>query len=221
MSLDQRPREKALRQGLNSLSDLELIALILQSGSKDRSVFDIAQDVLIETEGLSQLFNMHVNSLMKIKGIREVKALQLLAGVELCKRVLKTNTYRMQIKNSQDVIQWFKVEYGYLTQENFVCVYLDTKARIISHRVLAIGTLNEACVHPRDVFKEAYLQNAAGVICVHNHPSGDPSPSLEDINMTKQLVSIAKMNGIQFIDHVIVAKSRYYSFCEVGMLASS
>ena len=198
MSLDQRPREKALRQGLNSLSDLELIALILQSGSKDRSVFDIAQDVLIETEGLSQLFNMHVNSLMKIKGIREVKALQLLAGVELCKRVLKTNAYRMQIKKFLRMLfSGLKVEYGYLTQENFVCVYLDTKARIISHRVLAIGTLNEACVHPRDVFKEAYLQNAAGVICVHNHPSGDPSPSLEDINMTKQLVSIAKMNGIQ------------------------
>ena len=214
MNLEQRPREKALRHGLASLSDLELVALILQSGQKERSVFDLAHDVLLLTDGLSHLFDLHVNSLMKIKGIKEVKALQLLAGVELCKRVLQTNAYRMQIKNSRDVIQWFKVEFGYLKQEYFVGIYLDTKGRIISHKILAIGTLNEACIHPREVFKEAFLLNAASVICVHNHPSGDPSPSIEDKDITFQLKAVAQMNGINFLDHVIVAKNKYYSFCE-------
>ena len=172
MEVEQRPREKALRYGLESLSDLELVALILQSGNKNRSVFEIASDVLKESEGLSKLMTMHVNTLMQIQGIREVKALQLLASVELSKRVIKSKVYHAPILKPEDVIEWFKFEYGTMSQECFIALYLDTKSKLISHRVLFKGTLNESVVHPREVFKEAFLQNANSVLIAHNHPSG-------------------------------------------------
>lgn len=129
MEVEQRPREKALRYGLESLSDLELVALILQSGNKNRSVFEIASDVLKESEGLSKLMQMHVNTLMQIQGIREVKALQLLASVELSKRVIKSKIYHASILKPEDVIEWFEFEYGVLQQECFIALYLDTKSK--------------------------------------------------------------------------------------------
>lgn len=218
MCEEQRPREKALRQGIQTLSDLELVALLLQSGNKNRSVFDIAQDVLQKTEGLSRLLDLHVNTLMEIKGIREVKALQLIASVELCRRIMRSHAYRTEIRDTKDVLKWVQLEYGFLSQENFVAMYLNTKGRIIAHKVLAIGTLNEAHIHPRDIFKEAFLQNAAGLICVHNHPSGDPTPSDDDYRFTKQLLTLAHINSINFLDHVIVAKEKYFSFRQAGEL---
>lgn len=212
MSFEQRPREKALQFGLDTLSDLELVALLLQSGSKDRSVFDLAQDVLKESEGLSNLFGLHVNTLMQIKGIKKVKALQLLASIELCKRAMRAKVYRMQVHSAIDLVDWFKVEYGSLSQEVFVVVYLNVKGYVIHHKVLSKGTLDEATVHPRDIFKEAYLQNASSIICIHNHPSQDPTPSQEDHALTKKIGSIANMTGIQFLDHIVVGKDAYYSF---------
>lgn len=214
MSIDQRPREKALRYGLKSLSDLELVAMILQSGHKNRSVFDIASDVLKESEGLSNLMNMHVNTLMRIKGIREVKALQLLASIELSRRILKARVYQASICNPKDVIDWFELEFGFEKQENFVAVYLDTKGHVISHCVLFIGTLNESCVHPREIFKEAFVQSAHSILIAHNHPSGDASPSEADIHVTEQMVLIAKMMGVNLLDHIIIGKDAYYSFRE-------
>ena len=186
MEVEQRPREKALRYGLESLSDLELVALILQSGNKNRSVFEIASDVLKESEGLSKLMQMHVNTLMQIQGIREVKALQLLASVELSKRVIRSKVYHASIMRPEDVIEWFEFEYGSLPQECFIALYLDTKSKLISHRVLFKGTLNESVVHPREVFKEAFLQNANSVLIAHNHPSGDCTPSKADFEVPIQ-----------------------------------
>lgn len=214
MQVEQRPREKALRNGLDSLSDLELVALILQSGNKNRSVFEIASDVLKESEGLSKLMQMHVNTLMQIQGIREVKALQLLASVELSKRVYRSKAYHASILKPKDVIDWFEREYGTLQQECFIALYLDTKSKMISHRVLFKGTLNESTVHPREVFREAFLQNAHAVLIAHNHPSGDCKPSQADIDVTFQMVQVASMMGVFLIDHIIVGKDRYYSFKE-------
>lgn len=214
MEVEQRPREKALRNGLESLSDLELVALILQSGNKNRSVFEIASDVLKESEGLSKLMQMHVNTLMQIPGIREVKALQLLASVELSKRVFKSKAYHASILKSEDVIEWFEFEYGALNQECFIALYLDTKSKLISHRVLFKGTLNESTVHPREVFKEAFLQNANSVLIAHNHPSGDCTPSKADFEVTYKMIQVAMTMGVHLIDHIIVGKNQYYSFKE-------
>ena len=214
MEVEQRPREKALRYGLESLSDLELVALILQSGNKNRSVFEIASDVLKESEGLSKLMQMHVNTLMQIQGIREVKALQLLASVELSKRVIRSKVYHASIMRPEDVIEWFEFEYGSLPQESFIALYLDTKSKLISHRVLFKGTLNESVVHPREVFKEAFLQNANSVLIAHNHPSGDCTPSKADFEVTYKMVHVAMTMGVNLIDHIIVGQNQYYSFKE-------
>lgn len=214
MEVEQRPREKALRYGLESLSDLELVALILQSGNKNRSVFEIASDVLKESEGLLKLMTMHVNTLMQIQGIREVKALQLLASVELSKRVIKSKVYHAPILKPEDVIEWFKFEYGTMSQECFIALYLDTKSKLISHRVLFKGTLNESVVHPREVFKEAFLQNANSVLIAHNHPSGDCTPSKADFEVTYKMVHVAMTMGVCLVDHIIVCKNQYYSFKE-------
>ena len=214
MEVEQRPREKALRYGLESLSDLELVALILQSGNKNRSVFEIASDVLKVGEGLSKLMSMHVNTLMQIQGIREVKALQLLASVELSKRVIRSKVYHASIMRPEDVIEWFEFEYGSLPQECFIALYLDTKSKLISHRVLFKGTLNESVVHPREVFKEAFLQNANSVLIAHNHPSGDCTPSKADFEVTYKMVHVAMTMGVNLIDHIIVGQNQYYSFKE-------
>ncbi len=212
MNVEQRPREKAIRYGIPALSDVELLALLLQSGNKKRDVFHIAQDVLERSDYLNRMFDFSIQELMEIQGIREVKALQLLASIELCKRVLQAEAYQTPIHTPEDVLKWFEVSYGYEKQEHFVAVYLDTKNKILSHRVLFIGTLNESCIHPRDIFKEAFLQNACSVLVLHNHPSGDPGPSKSDIECTKQLEEIAQVMGIQFIDHVIVGKNKWFSF---------
>jgi DNA repair protein RadC len=212
MEVEQRPREKALRYGLESLSDLELVALILQSGNKNRSVFEIASDVLKESEGLSKLMSMHVNTLMQIQGIREVKALQLLASVELSKRVIRSKVYHASIMRPEDVIEWFEFEYGSMPQECFIALYL--KSKLISHRVLFKGTLNESVVHPREVFKEAFLQNANSVLLAHNHPSGDCTPSKADFEVTYKMVHVAMTMGVNLIDHIIVGQNQYYSFKE-------
>lgn len=214
MEVEQRPREKVLRYGLESLSDLELVALILQSGNKNRSVFEIASDVLKESESLSKLMSMHVNTLMQIQGIREVKALQLLASVELSKRVIRSKVYHASIMRPEDVIEWFEFEYGSLPQECFIALYLDTKSKLISHRVLFKGTLNESVVHPREVFKEAFLQNANSVLIAHNHPSGDCTPSKADFEVTYKMVHVAMTMGVNLIDHIIVGQNQYYSFKE-------
>ena len=212
MNENQRPREKAIRHGFDALSDVELIALILQSGSKERNVFDIAEDVLKISNQLTNLFDMHVNTLTEIKGISKAKALQLLAGLELSKRCLKANAYQKVISCPQDVITWFEMEYGGLKQEHFVAIFLDTKGRMIKQKVLFVGTMDESSVHPREVFKEALLENAYTVMVVHNHPSGDPRPSQADIEFTQLLDDASKMMGIPLVDHIIVGKNVYFSF---------
>ena len=188
--------------------------MILQSGNKNRSVFEIASDVLKESEGLSKLRQMHVNTLMQIQGIREVKALQLLASVELSKRVIKSKVYHASILKPEDVIEWFEFEYGVLQQECFIALYLDTKSKLIAHRVLFKGTLNESTVHPREVFKEAFLQNANSVLIAHNHPSGDCTPSQADFEVTYKMVHVAITMGVHLVDHIIVGQNQYYSFKE-------
>lgn len=214
LSEEQRPRQKALRYGFASLSDVELLAIILQSGNKKRNVLDIANDVLVESNNLTNLFDMHANRLMEIQGISLAKSVQLLASLELAKRALKANTYQKLISSPKDIIHWFEMEFGVLKQEHFVVLFLDTKGKIITHRVLFIGTLNESNVHPREIFKEAFMVNACSILIAHNHPSGVPDPSIQDIELTERISKIAQMMGIQFMDHVIIGRNAYFSFSQ-------
>lgn len=218
MSMESRPREKALRFGFGVLSDLELVAILLGSGSHNRSVFDIAQDLLDKSDNLANLYGMKVEDLTSISGIREARALKILSGIELCKRALRTQVYRTRITHPDQLIGWFEMEYGWLDREHFVAVFLDTKGNILSHRTLFIGTLNESTIHPRDIFKEAFVKNAYSVILIHNHPSGDPSPSQSDIDSTKRIKKIAKMMGIVLLDHIIVGHNKSFSFRQAKYL---
>lgn len=209
---EQRPREKALRIGVESLNDIELLCLVISSGTKNKPVDQIAQEVLKKTDNLARLTDIPIKDLMKIEGIREVKALQIISSIELCKRALKAKAYSCSIHHPEDAVSWFEMEYGTQNQENFVCLFLDTRGMIITHKVLFKGSLNESLIHPREIFKEAFLQNAYALLFVHNHPSNDVSPSQSDIRSTHRLVEVSKTMGIPIMDHIIVGRNRWYSF---------
>ena len=158
---------------------------------------------------------MTINRLTKIKGIGKVKAIELLSAIELGKRVYYANEQKeVVLNNSKKIFEYFKNIFTYEKQENFYALYLDTKAKLISFKLLFKGTLNSSTVHPREVFKYAFLESAASVVVIHNHPSGDVSPSIQDIEVTESLMKIGSIVKIPVIDHIIIGKDKYYSFYE-------
>ena len=212
---EERPRERLIQYGVESLSNEELLSIILKTGTKDYSVKTLAKLVLKEINDISSLKDMTINKLMSIKGIGKVKAIEILAALELGKRVyyLKKNN-DIILNNTTKVFEYFRYMLMYERQENFIAVYLDTKSRIISYKILFKGTLNTSCVHPREIFKYAFLESAYSIIVIHNHPSGEVDPSIQDIELTNKLFEISMVIGIPIIDHIIVGKEKYYSFYE-------
>lgn len=215
----QRPRERLIIKGAGSLSDEELLAIALQSGTKDVSAKTLSQYLLKEKGNLKNLKNITYHELIKIKGIGSAKACLILAIIELSKR-LNINTENLadtRITSAEVVYEYYK----YIVnpyQEHFYCIYLDSSKKVLREKLLFIGTVNQSMVHPRDVFKEAYLMNATAFICVHNHPTGDVNPSKADIEVTSRLRDIGILMGIKLVDHVIIGDSNYYSFLENGKL---
>ena len=210
----ERPRERVKRIGIENISNEELLAILIKTGTKNNSVKDIAQEVLKKLNSINNLENINYNTFNGIKGLGEVKTIEIMAAIELGKRIFLLKEEKINlIYNSPDVI--YKNNY-YLfigkKQEYFYCLYLDNKSRLIERKLLFMGTINQSIVHPREIFKEAYLTSASKIICLHNHPSGDIKPSKEDIYLTKSLVEIGKLQGISVIDHIIVGKDNYYSF---------
>ena len=212
---EERPRERLIQYGVESLSNEELLSIILKTGTKDYSVKTLAKLVLKEINDISSLKDMTINKLMSIKGIGKVKAIEILAALELGKRVyyLKKNN-DIILNNTTKVFEYFRYMLMYERQENFIAVYLDTKSRIISYKILFKGTLNTSCVHPREIFKYAFLESAYSIIVIHNHPSGEVDPSIQDIELTNKLFEISMVMGIPIIDHIIVGKEKSYSFYE-------
>lgn len=211
MPIAARPREKALNYGLSSLSDYELIAIILRTGYQGMSSLSLAQQVLKQFP-LDKLNNISIKQLMTIKGIKEAKALELLVCFELSKR---TSLYISQkedvISNPTALLNFIKSEIGSLSNEQFLVVCLNTKNVIIKYKVMFVGTVDVTVVHPRDIFKFAIENNATRIICAHNHPSGDITPSKQDIDITKVIKKTGEMIGIPLLDHVIVSNSQVYS----------
>lgn len=210
----ERPRERLKSVGVENLSDKELLAILLKTGTKDKSVNDLALDILNKYK-LSDLKTLTLNSLKNIKGIGEVKTIELLAAIELGKRIyLDKNITYEKLDNPEKI--WKKTRYLFydLKQEYFYCLYFNNKQQLIGEKLLFQGTLNKSVTHPREVFKEAYLLSASNIICIHNHPSNDITPSIEDINFTNTLVESGKVQGIPIIDHIIVGNNNYYSFYE-------
>lgn len=216
---EERPRERMLTYGAGALSNAELIAILLRTGTKNESAVMLAQRLLKQSGGLRKLVEMSIEQLTDIKGIGTAKALQIMASFELGKRLAQTGPGTpVAVRSPQDVAELFMEELRYLPKEHFVCLYLNSKNHVIGRETLSVGTLNASLVHPREVFRSAIQKNCANIICAHNHPSGDPSPSPEDIHMTRRLAEAGKIVGVELLDHIIIGDNRFVSLKEHGHL---
>ena len=214
----ERPRERLKKYGRENISNEELLSIILNTGTKNKSVKDISNLILSKINDITDLKDITLNSLKQIDGIGEVKAIKILASIELGKRVyMDKNLVNIKMDTREKIYNYMKNEVEGTNQVYFYAIYLDSKKNLIDKKLLFIGTLNKSIVHPREIFKYAYLLSASSIICVHNHPSGDTIPSKEDLNLTKALVEIGKIQGINIIDHIIIGKN-YYSLYQNGDL---
>jgi DNA repair protein RadC len=216
---NERPREKVLNNGFNTLSNSELIAILLRTGTKQESALQLANKLLIQINGLKNILHVTLEELTSIKGIGPTKAVQLLTSIELGKRINQSSKdEKYIIRSPHDCADYLKYDMSTLQQEHFVCLYLNTKNQVIYNQTVFIGSLNSSIVHPREVFNTAIKKSAASVICAHNHPSGDPTPSKEDIDVTKRLVECGKIIGIEVLDHIIIGDGKYVSLKEKGYM---
>lgn len=216
---EERPRERMLRYGASALSNAELLAILLRTGTKSESAVTLAQHLLNKSEGLRQLVDMKTEQLTSIKGIGIAKALQVQAAFELAKRLARSRVDAMAaVRSPQDVANLLMEELRYFKKEHFVCLFLNTKNQVIAKETLSVGTLNASLVHPREVFRAAIERSSASIICAHNHPSGDPTPSPEDIDITNRLKEAGELIGIELLDHLIIGDHSYVSLKELGYM---
>lgn len=210
-----RPREKLQRLGAAALGDNELVAVILGSGQAAASALDLGNAVLARTGGIDGLARARHDELMHVPGIGAARAAQVLAAVELGRRTLtRANRHRVQVTSPRAVAELLLPLYGNRPVEQFGVVLLDTKHRVMRTTVVTIGTLDASIVHPREVFREAAAAGAAAIVVFHNHPSGDPEPSKDDIELTHRLIAAGVLMGIDVLDHVILGNVRYCSMKE-------
>ena len=219
LPIKERPRERFIKYGASSLQNFELIAIIFRTGLKDESVLELAKRVTYKFDTLKDLSKVTIKELKTIKGIGNSKAIELLAAFELGKRVSKEQfTVNNKLHSPESIYRYLKSELEMKTQEHFLALYLNTKGELIKKEVLFIGSLNSSLIHPREIFKHAVINSAAAIIICHNHPSGDPTPSKQDIEITKLIHKNSLMMDIELLDHIIIGKDRYYSFKEKGQI---
>lgn len=216
---DERPRETLLKKGETYLSDSELLAILINNGTKDKSAITLAREIIETSDGIRNLSNITVEELSKIKGIGLAKACRIISALELGRRVsVASEMQKFKISSPQDIGNVYMEELRYKKKEIFRVVLLNTKNVIIGSKDISEGSLNASIVHPREVFLEAIKKSANKMILMHNHPSGDPTPSSEDINITKRLISAGQIVGIEILDHVIIGDGSFYSFKENGQI---
>jgi DNA repair protein RadC len=214
-----RPREKLERLGASALGDNELLALVLGSGSRDRDVLDVSNTVLEQRGGLYGLIRATAADLRTVPGIGAARAAQVLAAVELGRRTLmRTHADRPRLNTPRQLASHLLPQHGSRPVEQFGIVLLDTKHRLLQIRLVSSGSLDSTVAHPREVFRDAIAGRAAAIVLFHNHPSGDPRPSADDVALTARLVEAGHVIGIDVLDHLILADQRYYSFAEAGQL---
>ena len=211
---NERPREKIKKYGIESLTNEEILIILIGSGNKYSDARDLSFKILSSVSEMSDLVNLNYEALSKIKGLGPSKISIILAAIELSKRVKRKELVNTKIDSSKKVFDYFKTIFIEEMQECFYAVYLDASKKVIKVKLLFKGTLDHSLVHPRELFKEDYLLSASSIICVHNHPSGNITPSKEDKMLTSNLVRIGLIHGIPIIDHLIIGKNNYYSFFE-------
>lgn len=222
MPVNMRPREKLLEHGENSLHDHELLAIILGNGTKDTSALELANQLLEKFQGLRHLREASLEELRQAKGIGSAKAASIKATFEIGRRLAIDVNNRILIKSPEDVQQivnqFLSPAMRDYDREHFVVLYLDRKGGLIVKEDVSVGGLHSSIVHPREVFKTAVKRSAASIILAHNHPSGDPAPSREDIDITRRLIEAGRIIGIEILDHVVIGDSRYCSLKEKGLI---
>lgn len=212
----ERPYEKYLMYGEESLSDAELLAIILKSGTKDANSLDIAREILKGNHNnLLNLYDLSYRDLMQFSGIGQVKAIQLKAVAELSKRIAKTNSgYQLKMENPRSVADYYMEQLRHAKQELLICAFFDAKNNFLGDAVISKGAVNYAYVSPRDIFRYAFDYDAVMFILLHNHPSGDPTPSEDDLRITKRIEKGAQILQLNLVDHIIIGDNKYYSFKE-------
>lgn len=217
---EERPREKLLFSGKEALSTAELLAILLRSGTRQQSAIELAQEILaLDENGILFLENCSPEELAKVKGIGTAKACQILAAVELGKRVAThPKKIKAEIANPDDIVQLFMEKMRYYKKEHFNVLLINAKGQLVEETEVSIGDLCSTLIHPREVFCQAIKRSAASVVFVHNHPSGDPSPSQQDIETTTRLVEAAEILGIRVLDHIIIGDNRYTSLKSEGLM---
>ena len=215
----ERPRERLLKFGPEALSAQELLALIIGRGIPKKSVMNIAQELLARFGNVKAIGQATIEELSQIKGIGLAKAAQIKASFELGRREeLEPELKHFDIKDPESVVKAIRASIKDKAKEHFKLILLNPRNKIIGISTISIGTLNASLVHPREVFKDAIMHSAASVVLAHNHPSGDPEPSEDDITITKRLIEAGKILGIEVMDHIIIAKNGFFSFKEKGLI---
>ena len=219
---DERPRERLLKLGADELSTAHLIAIILRTGGRKKSALELARELLMEFSSVKEIESASLAEFSKIKGIGSAKLAQLKAAFELGRRLMSSEAEdgsgKPSFKTSRDVFDYYRPKFFGLKKERFLCVLLDTKNRIFKETVVSEGTLTSSLVHPREVFRSAIKEASASVLFLHNHPSGDTTPSRDDIAITERLVETGKIVGIEVLDHIIISDSGYLSLFEKGYI---
>ena len=214
--LNDRPREKMAANGAAVLTDAELIAILLRTGTAEKSAIDIASEMTADGGLYKRLAGItRLNELTNIKGLGQAKAATVLAALEIGRRIASAKPIeKIHLSCPQDVADFLMPRLRYAAKEQFVVILLNNKNKVIGTEVVSEGSLSSSIVHPREVFAPAILHHAAAIMVAHNHPSGDPKPSIEDEEVTRQLLRSGKVLGIPMIDHVIIGDGNYYSFIE-------
>ena len=222
LPVDLRPRERMVFAGPNALNTAELLAIILRVGGRGENVIRMAERLLTKFGGIAGLAQASLDELAHEHGMGQAKATQIKAALELGRRLqVASPQERPQVRGPADVANLLMLEMGLLEQEHLRTVLLDTKNYVIRINNVYIGSLNSAAVRVGEIFRDAIRANSASIIVVHNHPSGDPTPSAEDRAVTRQLVDAGRLVGIEVLDHVVVGEGRYVSFAEAGLMQHS
>ncbi|NLM69790.1 MAG: DNA repair protein RadC [Firmicutes bacterium] len=219
LPVQERPRERLLQYGPEYLSNRELLAILLETGTRNQSVFALADQLIAHFGSLRALACATYEEMAEIKGIGPAKAARVIAAFELTKRLSNSSLeVREVIRSPQDAADIVMDEMSLLDREHFVILMLNTKHAVIAKKVVSIGHLNASLVHPRELFKDVIKKSSAAVILVHNHPSGDPTPSEDDIRVTQRLCEAGRLLGISVLDHIVIGDKSYVSFREQGLI---
>lgn len=219
LPLEERPRERLKEKGPTSLSNEELIAILLRTGNKEESVKELALCVIKSLTNFRDLNRITYRDLMKIKGIKEAKAITIVAAIELGRRLAtKEELKKLKVTSAEVLYEHFRLKIIDTKQEKLFAVFLNTKNEVISYETIFIGTQNKSLTHPREIFNAAIKNSAVKIILLHNHPTGDVTPSKEDIEFTHNIKNLASMMQIPLIDHIIIGDTKYFSFFDHQML---